>query len=406
MVMNRHSFVVFAGRHLLLAAALSLGAGASSAMAQTATEADAATAAGWVLTPTLVFATSHDNNVLAKGVGDQPQGDLINVLNPRATIDYRGRRSQFSGNYDGAIALYRSLSTLNSYDQRAGVRMGRRFSPHVSIFADSALSVSPTTGSLQLAGVPFVRTGSTLKDLRGGVTAAFTKRTSMVAGVNFESVHFDEDRPLDLILRGGYSQGGSLTLRHRLSARTSVTGDYSLQRAVVANGQADFRVQDGTVGFEHMLSDRFQGYGAIGLAHLGLSTFGPPRTGLSYRAGLTSRLRLLTAEVSYNRSFIPSFGFGGTMQNQDFTALARATPSRRTSVQSSLSWRRNDPLTRGDLSLRTLSWQVTGGYAIQPWARIEGFYGSLSNTIDRPGGLIDRRQFGFQIVTAQPIRIR
>ena len=121
---------------------------------------------------------------------------------------------------------------------------------------------------------------------------------------------------------------------------------------------------------------------------------------------MTSRLRLFTAEVSFNRSFVPSFGFGGTMQNQEFTATVRATPSRRTSVQSSFSWRRNDPLTLGELSLRTLSIQVTGGYAIAPWARIEGFYGTLSNTIARPGGLIDRTQFGFQIVTAHPMRIR
>ena len=403
--MHRH-LSTLAGHHLLVAGVLGLVAGASIAGAQSLTDAGSTPAAGWALTPTLVFSTSHDDNVLARGATDSPQGDVINVLNPRAALDFTGRRTQFSGTYDGAMLLYRNLDTLNSYDQHTGAHVSHKFSPHMSLFGASSLALAPTTDSLQLAGVPFVRTGSSLKELSGGVDAAFTKRTSMVAEAQFQWVHFDEARPLDLLLRGGHSQGGSLTLKHRLSARTTVTGDYSLDRALVANGQAEFHVQNSSVGFEHKLSDRLQMFAAGGISHLGLTTFGPARTGASYRAGLTSQLRLVNVDVSYNRSFVPSFGFGGTMQNQDFTAQVRATPTRRTSVQSSFSWRRNDPLTAGELSLRTFWMQVTGGYAIQPWARIEGFYGALSTTFDRPGGVVDRTRFGVQIVTAQPIRIR
>jgi hypothetical protein len=405
MVKNRHHLTALSGLHLLLAAVLAVFAGVSSAAAQSTPEAEAA-APGWTLTPAFVFSTSRDDNVLGRGNTDHPQGDVVNVLNPRAALDFRGRRSQFSGTYDGAVLLYRNLSTLNSYDQNSGLRVSHRLSPHVSVFAANTVAVAPTTASLQLAGVPFVRTGSSIDDLRGGVEAAFTKRTSIVGDVQFQWVQFNEERPLDLLLRGGHSRGGSLTLRHRLSARTALTGDYSLQRAVVARGQAQFDVQNGSVGFEHTLSDRMQVFAAGGLSHLGLSTFGPARTGLSYRAGLTSRLRAADVGVSYSRNFVPSFGFGGTMQNEDLTAQVRATPSRRTYVQSSFSWRQNDPLTVGELSLRTVWLQVTGGYAIQPWARIEGFYGALFNTIDRPGGRIDHRRLGFQIVTAQPMRIR
>jgi hypothetical protein len=353
-----------------------------------------------------VFSTSRDDNVLARGVTDSPQADVVNVLNPRAALDFRGRRTQFSGTYDGAVLLYRNLDTLNSYDQNGGARVSHRLSPHVSMFGASTVAVAPTTAALQLAGIPFVRTGSSLKEVSSGVEAAFTKRTSMVAEAEFQWVNFNEARPVDLILRGGYSQAGSLMLRHRLSARTALTGRYSLHRAVVANGQAEFHVQNNSVGFERMLSDRFQVFAGVGLSHLGLTTFGPPRTGASYRAGLTSRLRLVNVNVSYNRSFVPSFGFGGTMQNQDFTTQVQATPTRRTYVQSTYSWRRNDPLTIGELSLHTHWFQVVGGYSIQPWARIEGFYGASSDTVDRPGGVIDRTRIGFQIVTAQPIRIR
>jgi hypothetical protein len=406
MAMNRHHLPALAGFDLLVAGVIALVAGASIAAAQSLSDVGSPPASGWVLTPTMVFSTSHDDNVLAREVNDSPQGDVVNVLNPRAALDFTGRRTQFSGTYDGAALLYRNFDTLNSYDQHGGVRGSYRLSPHVSMFAASTVALAPTTDSLQLAGVPFIRTGSSLKDLSGGVNAAFTKRTSMVAEAGFQWVHFDDARPLDLILRGGHSQGGSLTLKHRLSARTTLTGDYSMDRALVANGQAEFHVQNSSVGFEHKLSDVFQLFAAGGVSHLGLTTFGPARTGASYRAGLTSQLRLVNVDVSYNRSFVPSFGFGGTMQNQDFTAQVRATPTRRTYVQSTLSWRRNDPLTIGELSLHTFWMQVTGGYAIQPWARIEGFYGGLSSTFDRPGGVVDRTRFGFQIVTAKPIRIR
>jgi hypothetical protein len=406
MAMNRQHLPALARVHLLVAGVIALVAGASIATAQSLSDANAPPASGWVLTPTLVFSTSRDDNVLARGVNDSPQADLLNVVNPRAALDFTGRRTQFSGTYDGAVLLYRNLDTLNSYDQHGGVRGSYRLSPHVSMFGASTIALSPTTDSLQLAGVPFVRTGSSLKDLSGGVNAAFTKRTSMVADAEFQWVHFDDTRPVDLLLRGGHSQGGSVTLKHRLSARTTVTGDYSMDRALVANGQAEFHVQNSSVGFEHRLSDRFQVFAAGGVSHLGLTTFGPARTGASYRAGLTSQLRLVNVDVSYNRSFVPSFGFGGTMQNQDFTTQLQATPTRRTSVQSTFSWRRNDPLTIGELSLHTFWMQVSGGYAIQPWARIEGFYGALSNTIDRPGGMVDRTRFGVQIVTAKPIRIR
>src|SRR6185503_17650596 len=165
---------------------------ASIARAQSLSDVGSTPASGWVLTPTLVFSTSHDDNVLARGATDSPQGDVVNVLHPRASLDFTGRRTQFSGTYDGAMLLYRNLDTLNSYDQNSGVRASYRLTQHVSIFGTSTFTMAPTTDSLQLAGVPFVRTGSSLKEFHGGVEAAFTKRTSMVADADFQWVQFDE----------------------------------------------------------------------------------------------------------------------------------------------------------------------------------------------------------------------
>jgi hypothetical protein len=395
-------------RRRVVAAVLALAVGGPGAAAQTTTpDVEAAPALpGWTLTPTLVFSTSRDDNVLIHEAGDNPPADVVNVINPRAAFDYRGRLTELTGTYDGALLLYRDFGSLNSYDQRAGVRVRRRLSPRLSLFAADTLAVSPTTEFLQLAGVPFVRTGSSLNDLSSGIEAAMSKRTSLNAGVQLQWVQFDEARPVDPVLRGGHSQGGSLGVRHRLSTRTTLTVDYNLHHAVVAEGQASFDVQNGLAGVEHLVARNVRLFAAGGFSHLGLSTFGPARNGATYRAGLSAVLPTAGVDVAYSRAFVPSFGFGGTMQNEDLTAQLRAALSRRAYAQSSFSWRRNDPLTLGEPSLRSRSLQVVAGYAVQTWMRVEGFYAAHWQTIDRPGGMLDRTRLGFQIVTSKPMRVR
>ena len=80
--------------------------------------------------------------------------------------------------------------------------------------------------------------------------------------------------------------------------------------------------------------------------------------------------------------------------------------SRRWSSNASLAWRSNDSLTLGDPSLRSWWSEESIGYDVQPWVRIEGFYAWMEQTIDRPGGLMHRNRFGFQIITVKPVRIR
>jgi len=110
--------------------------------------------------------------------------------------------------------------------------------------------------------------------------------------------------------------------------------------------------------------------------------------------------------VLYNRAFVPSYGFGGTTQNEELTARLNLPLSRRLSSRSSFAWRTNDPLTLGDLSLRSWWIEESIGYNVQPWVRMEAFYAGTRQTIDRPGGLMTRNRFGFQIITVKPLRIR
>src|SRR3954468_14178931 len=100
----------------LAAAALLAAATAAAQESNLVTAADANPLApvGWSLTPSLTYSGAWDDNVLIRGKGDTTPADFLNVVNPRGTLDYNGRRGQVSATYDGAFLLYRDLKSLNS----------------------------------------------------------------------------------------------------------------------------------------------------------------------------------------------------------------------------------------------------------------------------------------------------
>jgi hypothetical protein len=365
-----------------------------------------AQAAGWVFTPSMIYSTSWDDNVLVRGVGDQPATDSLNVLNPRVSLDFNGRRGQADLSYDGAFLRYREFDTLNSYDQHASFSARRLISPHVALFVRDSAALVPTTELVEFVGLPFVRTGSAIEDLRGGIEAALSRRTSVSASYNFQWVRFDESPDIAGLLRGGHSHGATLGLRHSLTDHTAIVADYDLQHAAIAGGAEIFDVQNGSIGIDQRLSESTHVFASAGIARLGVSTSGPARTGPAWRTGLVHQIRTAGIELLYSRSFVPSYGFGGTLQNEEATARLRVPLTHRLYTQSAVSWRSDEPLTVSDLNLRSLWIEAAVGYDWQSWLRVEGFYAGTHQTISRPGGDMDRNRVGFQIITTNPMRIR
>jgi hypothetical protein len=364
-------------------------------------------APGWTFTPALVLSSSWDDNVLLRGQGDSPVSDVTNVVNPRASMSLNGRYTQIDASYDGAFLLYRQFNTLNSYDQRASLSVRRLVTPHVALFVSDSLTVAPTTEAVELVGLPFVRTGSRIDDARGGVEVTLSPRTSFTASYTFQWVRFDQRADLAAQLLGGHSQGGTASWRHALTARTALIADYDLQRATVIQGADSFNVQTGSVGIEQRLSDLVQVFGAIGVSRLGLNAFGPPRTGPAWRLGVLRQFRgAAGVDVTYSRSFVPSYGFGGTVQNEELVGRLRVPLARRVGSQASVSWRSNQPLVSADPNLKSLWIEANVGYAMRPWLRLEGFYANARQTIDRPGGRLNDNRVGLQIVTSNPLRVR
>jgi hypothetical protein len=360
---------------------------------------------GWTFTPSLLYQGGWDDNVLLRTKGDQAPADFLNIINPRADVNFRGRHSELDANYDGAFLLYRDLNALNSYEQHGRMGARQRLSPHITLFARNEVAVIPTTELVQLVAVPFVRTGATYDDLQGGLEAALTKVTSLSATYNFEWVRFDPVQALGVVLRGGHSHGGNVTLRHRISVKTMLVSDFDMQRAQITDG-GTFNLESASAGVEYTLSTATHLSAAAGVSHLNVSALESARTGPLWRLGLFHRYRTTTFDVRYSRSYVPSFGFGGTSQNEEALALVHVPLARRMYARSETAWRRNDPLTPTDPNLSTYWVEAAVGYLARPWMQLEVFYSDAHQNLNRPGGVYNRNRVGFQMVTSKPMRIR
>jgi hypothetical protein len=361
---------------------------------------------GWSLTPAMGVSQTWDDNVTLKGPGDNPVSDVINVVNPRAELNFTGPRGQLAARYDGAFLLYRSSTTLNSYEQHGSLAAKRRLSSHTAFFINGGAAVAPTTELLQLTAVPYVRAGSRTEDARAGIESALSKRLSIVADVRGQEVHFDANAPFANLLLGGTSVGAGIVLRERLSEQTTLTADYDGQRANIGDRHDIFYVQNATVGIERQLTRTSRVSAAVGVARLDAVTLGPAKTGPSYRFGFARDLRSSVVEVLLYRSFVPSWSFGGTTQNEEATVRLRVPLSRRLYTQALVSWRHDDPLLEVTPPLRSVWIQATVGYTARSWARIEGYYLGTRQTVIAPDELLAHNQIGFQVIASKPVRLR
>ncbi|HKB13227.1 MAG TPA: hypothetical protein VKD69_21330 [Vicinamibacterales bacterium] len=413
MAMRRAFRIVSAS---LVAASLLSPVGATAQQSNFAPPIEASSTAGggWTLTPSITYSGAWDDNVLVRGVGDEPAEDFLNVVNPRATVDFNGRRGQLSASYDGSFLLYRELSTLNSYDQRGSLYARRLVSPHLALFARGYAAQVPTTELVAFVGVPFVRNGSRIVDAHGGVEGAMSKRTSLRISYDLQWVTFDPGGVGAELLSGGHSQGATASLRHALDPRLTLIADYGFVHAITHPGLASFDgdqafdIHNGSVGLDYRVSDQMTVFGAAGISRLGATRLSETRIGPSWKAGLSRHFGSAIADVHYGRSYVPVYGFGGTSQDEELTAMARVPLARRVYTSGEVSWRRNDPLvlTAIDLPLRSFWLEAAVGYAVTPTVHVEVFYGGTRQTIDRPGGEMDRNRVGFQVTTSKPMRVR
>lgn len=360
--------------------------------------------AGWRITPSLAAGATRDDNVLIQGVGDNLASDHTMLLRPGAAVDYRGRLTQVSSSYTGAFQHYNTFDSLSSFDQSEQISVRRRLSPRQNLFVDQSYSAQPTTAFSGIIGVPFLRIGSRVFNLRGGGDVAFTKRTSLSGAFQFERISFDEEPTSGRAVIGGRAHGGTLEVRHRLTPRATLLGAYDLERAGVVTGSR-FAVQNAWGGGEYALSDTMRVTGALGLSRLDASDLGVGASATAVRLEFSRRVQATRIDASYNRSFLPTYGVAGTLSNEELTMRVVAPITRRFYADGVWTWRDNASLLLNEPGLRSTWLAGAIGYAPQPWVHLEGVYNGLRQENGRPGGRLRRHQLGFQIVTTKSLRI-
>ena len=364
---------------------------------------------GWTFTPALLFSRTYDDNVLLRGSGDIFVTDYINVINPRTDVNFHSPRSDVSMRYDGTFFAYQQLTALNSYDQHGGINARRRLSKRTAFFLSANAQKSPTTELLQFVDVPYLRVGSFSDDVSGGFDTLVNKRLSVTATAHFTQVTYDQNAFTSLLL-GGNSVGGGVSVHERLTERMTLTGDYDVQHATIGTANDVFDIQSGTAGFDYQVTQNLHAFAAGGFSRVDAASLGPPHVGPSWKLGISDHYRATVIDLSYSRAYVPSFGLGGAIQDQDATASLKMPITRRLYAQGILSWHRDDALIVAIPELRSVWIQAAVGYVAKSWIRLEAYYASTQQNIGArsiayPDGRLSHDQVGFQVITSKPMRI-
>jgi hypothetical protein len=227
-----------------------------TAAAQRATDEVQRVPPGWLLTPSVGFGGSWDDNLLLAGEGDRRLEDFAMPVNSGLRLDYRGRRLNVSSSYDGSFVMYRSYEELNSADQRAHFRLEHQATSRLKLTAEEQFIRAPSTDALNITGVPFYRTGSITNEAGGGFEAIVARYTTLNAGYVLRLVTFDQraDQQLD----DGYEHDVSVSLGRAFSRRLKLGGHYGLRREVLSDGQDQFNIHESGVNVEYALSPTFR----------------------------------------------------------------------------------------------------------------------------------------------------
>jgi hypothetical protein len=367
---------------------------------------------GWTFTPTFGVAETYDDNIslFGQNTAEAQNNDIVTTYFPQADVHYSGRQTQFGASYSGSFLDYRTYDALNRWDQRARVEFKREETARFRWFAHGTASWLPTTDLIDLAGIPFQHTGARTLDGLVGAEYVAGSRDGFTASATAQDVQFDRS----LQNPGGQLVGGQMvstlaTWRHRLDERLAVGADYSYRVARMTEAIEAFGLHVAQAAADYALSPEWMLSAGGGFSYLPATLTSVARTGPAYYASVERHREGRTFHAGYERSYIPAFGIGGVVENQE-ARIGFMTPllhSRHFYNDTGAVFRNDEPLTDQfvQLPLRSLRAYTLFGWAPQPWMHIEGFYARTSQSSLQPGGRLDRNRIGFQIVTTKPMRI-
>jgi len=377
--------------------------------------------AGWTFTPIIGVSETYDTNVALFSEGHPGTDDYIRSVFPGADLHYVGKHTMVDTSYSGSYLDYNQFSALNRWDQRAKFEVRRQETARLTWFGHVTGAALPSTDLIDLGGIPYRKTGATTADGRAGFEYALGAHDTLMSSMNYQAVKFERPDTLENdILRGGRILESMTQWRHKISERAAIGADYSFRRALVTGDVEPFNFHTTEAALDYEISQLWSLQGGAGVVYLEPTLLTQAHTGPAWRVNLQRSRAGTTFHVGYLRTFIPSFGYGGTVESQDFGVGFR-TPLfhfRRLYLDSSAVFRDNQPLTGvaavtappigalQQLPLRSLRSTTILGWEPQPWVRLEVFYSLVQQTSLQVGGYIDRNRVGFQIVTSKPMRMQ
>jgi hypothetical protein len=367
---------------------------------------------GWTFTPAVGFAEAYDDNIslFGRNTAEQQNNDIVATYFPAADLHFAGKHTMMDAGYTGSYLDYRTFSVLNRWDQRARFELRRQESARFKWFGRASAALIPTTDLIELGGIPFRHTGARTADGRGGVEYALDSKNSISSSLDYQVIDFDRSAEVSAVLRGGRIFESMNGWRHKINSRLALGTDYSFRRATVVGDTQSFLIHTTEAAADYELSPEWSFSGGAGMVYLQETARTAAHSGPAWRARFERHRARTSFHVGYLRSYIPSFGFGGTIQNQEL-GVGYRTPlfsSRHFYLDNSLVFRDNQPLTDTieQLPLRSLRTYSTLGWEPQPWIRLEGFYSRVQQSSLRAGGQLTRNRIGFQIVTSKPVRLQ
>jgi hypothetical protein len=391
-----------------IAALLALGCAAPAA-AQLSETGAPVRPPGWSLTPAVGVSQMWDDNPTLASQGDVRPGDFVTSVRPSLALGFRGKRTVLRTNYNGSFDYYNKLREQDTQDHRADVDLTHRLTRRVEVFVRDQAMLSPTTAdALELEPTTLRRQTTRMNVFRGGFDAALGARTTLNAMYATQWIDFASDDALvpAPLLQGGYSHGGIGGLRHRMTHRWTIGADYDLQRATVGGGAETFAVQSALGVTEFALSRAFTASFGYGHAWLDAGDEAGRRDGAAFNAGLSWSARRIGGTIGYRRAFLPSFGFGGTFQNEELRATLAAQLARYVRWSGGLALSDNDPLRPGDPTLRAISAQTSLGVVVKRFMRFEVFGLHVFQDSGLAGGRVHRTRAGVQATVAGTMRSR
>jgi hypothetical protein len=207
-------------------------------------------------------------------------------------------------------------------------------------------------------------------------------------------------------LTGGFVNGGRAELSRRLNDRLSIGAEYGARFADLNAGTHQVTFQDSGGTLHYRLGSRTTLSFAGGWAFLNDKLLNDRRNGTYVRSEIMHDAQRATLGASFERLFVPSFGFGGSNQSDQIRGFVRMPfDRRRLYFQGAAAWRRSNPLIANELDFDTIWIRSTLGYSASRWLRFEGFHTFTRQDSHGTDGEINRQRAGVQVVVSQPMRI-